>query len=37
MDRVWEVQQMTKELKAVEKRVGLLARTVLVNGKRYCS
>ena len=33
---MWKVQQMMEELRAVEKHTGLLAWTVLVNGKRYC-
>ena len=28
---------MMEELRVAEKHVGLLAQTVLVNGKRYCS
>ena len=34
---MWEVQRMTEESRAVEKHTGLLAWTVLVNEKRYCS
>ena len=33
---MWEVQQMMEELRAIEICMGLLAWTVLVNGKRYC-